>query len=191
MPDVHWTVQTKNNGVIIADAMLGELPSYTRGDRTTVTLLFDGSTFGARSATGFTFGNDPVTNNGGTDTAATWGGANGATYGGVVDDETERYRQLRDFGDYAGAAATGTSQTHVPWYREQLPSSAPVDSEVVALEPAPAIADTVPGFWGLIVDVTDETRPTLTGHTLALELVVLAERGEYADHTALENDLAA
>lgn len=99
------------------------------------------------------------------------------------------YESLRDYLDYAGASATGETVTHVPWYREQLPGRASVDSEVVAIIPSTDID--LPGLWGLIVGGEDQTNAPMTNHVIVLDLFVLAEFSEYADHAAVEQDLSA
>jgi hypothetical protein len=183
MVDTSWRIRTKANGEIIADALVESMPQYRRGEQTSMTFLFARGTYGA-TGDGWTYG--------GTE-GATWGGANGAVFGAA--DETnahiERYRQLREYLDWAGAVAFGRSLDRVPWYREQLPARANVSSEVVALEPSPDLEDRVPGLWALIVGGRDETTLPGADHRITLDVIVLAELDEYADHTAVENDLSA
>jgi hypothetical protein len=91
------------------------------------------------------------------------------------------YRALRQHLDYAGAVTTGASVTGVPWYREQLPGRAAVTEQLVAVVPSRALRSRfeVRGVWGVIVDGSDETLPTVTARALDLELYVLAEYVEY------------
>jgi len=195
MRDIAWRIRTRANGTIIADGLVDSFPQYQRGETTTLRFLFrSGSSYGATAAgdDGWTYGNDPATSDGGDDHGATWGGQHGALFGPAdkSNDDVERYRQLREYLDWAGASATGESYASVPWYREQLPSRADVASEVVAIEPPPALANELPGLWGLIVGGSDDSqRPGAT--IVSLDVLVLAERDEYDDHSALESDLAA
>ena len=102
------------------------------------------------------------------------------------------FAELREYLDFADAAAYGTSITSVPYFREQLPSAAPVDSLVLKIVPSADLrGETVDGVWGLVVGGSDDRLPSLTRPRLTLNVFVLAEASEYADHTAVFDALAA
>jgi len=102
------------------------------------------------------------------------------------------YSGMLEYLDWADAADYGLTEVNVPWYREQLPARAAVDSLVVQLEPSTELSSyDVPGFWGLVTGGDDSRETTLSQERLVLELVVLADADQYTDHTDIENDLAA
>jgi hypothetical protein len=102
------------------------------------------------------------------------------------------YSGMLDFLDFADAADYGLTEANVPWYREQLPARADVDSLVVQLDPSTELSSyDVPGFWGLVTGGDDSRESTLSQERLVLELFVLAAADQYTDHTAIETDLAA
>lgn len=172
---------------ILIDGVEGDLPDYTRGEEITVEFLLwdslldrnDGS---ATALSGGTFGGAG---------GMTYGGAGGGTYGvnEAPESFTDRYKDLREYGDYAGAAAHGSSANHTPWYREQLPPGAPVDTIVVQVTPGPGI-ETANGFWGLILETTDNTALMENYARITFRFKMLAEASEYATHSDIENDLA-
>jgi hypothetical protein len=98
--------------------------------------------------------------------------------------------ELLQFDEYAGKFETAeTLGSSVP-FRQLLPSSAPGDSLVVGLQPAPALRDQdVEGVWGLIETVEDVRGQPLTIPRVRIEVTVLAPYAEYADVSAVENDL--
>jgi len=102
------------------------------------------------------------------------------------------YSGMLEYLDFADAADYGLTEANVPWYREQLPARADVESLVVQLEPSTELSSyDVPGFWGLVTGGDDSRETTLSQERLVLELVVLADADQYTDHTDIENDLAA
>jgi len=102
------------------------------------------------------------------------------------------YSGMLEYLDFADAADYGLTEANVPWYREQLPARADVDSLVVQLEPSSDLSSyDVPGFWGLVVGGDDSRETTLSQERLVLELFVLADAGQYTDHADIESDLAA
>lgn len=183
-----WTVDPDPSGgdpPIWVDGVDGNMPEYRRGKEIDLTFLLWDSTLNGRTV---------PNNSGGTLSGAggfTWGGAGGATYGSTPSnpDYKTRYNRLRKYGEYAGAAAHGTSANHRPWYREQLPPSAPVDSIVVAIEPGQAIEDT-PAFWALLTDITDDTDLMQNYARVTFRAVMLAEVSEYPTKSGLESALA-
>jgi len=105
---------------------------------------------------------------------------------------TTAYGAMLDYLDFADAADYGLTEANIPWYREQVPSRADVDSLVVQIEPSSDLSSLdVPGFWGLVTGGEDSRETSVSHEQLVLELYVLADAAQYADHTAIENDLSA
>jgi hypothetical protein len=176
--DISWRIRTEAFGDVISDALLDEVPEYRRGESRSFTFAFDPGTYSIGSG-GFRYGN------------ALWGGE--VYDGGTGDGAFDRYRAAREYLDWAGANATGTTITSVPWYREQLPSRADIDSTLVALVPSVDLRDEhrVPGLWGVITGGSDGTLPSLTGFEVTLEVFVLAELREYDDRAAVKTEFEA
>jgi len=185
MSRVPWTVRTERRGRIEVDA-LDEWPSHQRGETFTTQLYI----YAERGAA--VGGLSPGADLGGTD-GGTFGTTGGFTFPGVEDSDQRaiRYRRLRQFADFAGAFATGETAVNQPWFREQLPAEAPVDSLVVGLEPPADLGRDHPGVWALVQSVTDQTPPSESRYILEFELVTLAELTEYTDHAAVKAALSA
>lgn len=81
---------------------------------------------------------------------------------------------------------TGLNQG-VPWVAEDLPASAPVDSQVLKVVPGSAVHD-IESFWGVLVGGTDNSHPP-GSRRMDVELVFLADGSEFADRSALKDDL--
>jgi len=176
-----------NTDPIEIDGVDGTMPEYKRGKEIDVTFLLWDSLLDRDDETASGLSGGTYGGAGG----MTYGGAGGGTYGvnRAPRDYTDRYKSLREYGDYAGAAATGMSANHRPWYREQLPPAAPVDSIVVRLSPGDGI-ETAPGFWCLLQDVTDDTALYENYARITFNAVMLAEASEYATHSDIESALA-
>lgn len=168
------------------DGVDGNMPEYKRGKEVEITFLLWDSVLdrGDETASGLSGG--------------TYGGAGGMTYGGAGGgtygvnraprDYTDRYRELRSYGDYAGAAASGKSANHRPWYREQLPPVADVDTLVVRITPGPGI-ESAPAFWCLLTDISDDTELYENYARVTFTVKMLAEAEEYATHSDIDADL--
>lgn len=81
---------------------------------------------------------------------------------------------------------TGVNQSGKTWYREDL-SEFGVSSLVVSLDPPDVLA--AGAVWAVILGGTDLTDPARVGHSWELECRVLADLADYADRTAVSNDL--
>lgn len=176
MPNINWTVHTASNTTIEPEAITGDWADLTRGRRTRFRFWFDADTSVSTTATyGTSVYGDTV-------------------YGNVsqtLEDQYTEWLTLQDYLDYADAAAYGTGINHRPWYHEQLPADATVGSLVVGIEPTQDLDDRgVTGVWGLITGGDDRRNSTLTNWLIELELFVLAEYGDFADHNDIDNELA-
>ena len=99
--------------------------------------------------------------------------------------------QLLEYGKWAGAYAPFTSINSVEKYEPQFSTArADIDSIVIGLEPSQSLKDrNVRGVWGILDADTDNRPRALSDTQFAIELTILGWYDEYADHTALENDL--
>lgn len=103
----------------------------------------------------------------------------------------EAYRAVRDRLEFADAVVRrGRSIAGVPYIRERLPARAPVDSQIVLVEPADGI-QTLNSFWAAVVGGTDESSDGFGIRRLTLELFVLADGSRYSSRSDLEDDLAS
>jgi len=95
---------------------------------------------------------------------------------------------LLAFASYAGSDIAGTAEFGVPFFREQLPSDAPVSTNVVQVEPGDGIA-AAPTLWGLVRAVELNSARTGSQARVTVELFVLGDTAAYADETALRSAL--
>jgi len=101
----------------------------------------------------------------------------------------DRYLALREFLTYADRADYGRRLDGEAWYREELPQDASIDSLAVPIAPQSVDFDGVyEGIWGLVTGGEDPNRRG-PPYRLTVEVVVLADRGAYADRAALESAL--
>lgn len=103
----------------------------------------------------------------------------------------EAYRAVRDRLEFADAVVRrGQSIEGVPYVRERLPARAPVDSQIVLVEPADNI-QTLSSFWAAVIGGTDESSDGFDIRRITLELFVLADGSRYSSRRELEDDLAS
>lgn len=199
MPDTSWTITTKRHGDLTADAITADWPTATRGSTVLLQLWFDEA--------GSTDAQPLIVEDGESYTVATaetrpyvrTAGSGTITVNAplTIDPTAGGLYQLLQYLDYADAAAYGESQSHRPWYHEQLPTAAKrdptnIESIVLGFNPPEFQRQRgIPGLWGLVVGGADRRNSALTNWQLELEIFVLAERHEYTDHTDLESDLQA
>ena len=101
--------------------------------------------------------------------------------GTVHGDTRAHYRRLLERLEFTDACVRrGVSHNGVPWIRERLPARAPVDSQVVLVEPHRDVLDVEP-FWAAVVGGSTDNRPVddTGARWITLELFVLAAGVEY------------
>ena len=103
----------------------------------------------------------------------------------AVGDHISRYRELREYQDYAGSYTPSTSITGEPRFSERLPPSASVESLVVDLVPGPDVQET-PGLWIIIDKVDDSTRFVQDTARQQIRGRVLGEHSDYQDRAAVK-----
>lgn len=135
-----------------------------------------------------------------TETGGTVGGTNGFTVGTATgatagpnddpDNHVDRYRKVREYTQYAGRYALQEMLDGTLRISEHTPSTAPIPSIIVKLEPGPSNAAT-PGLWVVIDDADDETvRPDDVAE-LTLSVVVLARGDQFADRAGVRAALGS
>ena len=198
MADTTWTITTKSNGDITADALTADWPTVTRGSQARLRLWFDnpdseGSLI-VEDGESVTVSSDTTVRRVRVEDNGTLTVADGVT---LTVDEGGLYSLLQ-YLDYADAAAYGADTIdHRPWFREQLPTKASqsptnITSLILAFEPNGELKDrSVTGLWGLVTGGTDARNATLTNWQIELDVFVLAEREEYATHSDIESALGA
>jgi len=157
-------------GEEIAQGVLADSRDPERGDTAELTFVFipsDGTAF--RDGTTF---------------------ADGTVFGSP-ETILEAYRAVRDRLEFSDAVVRrGRSIAGVPYVREQLPTRAPVDSQIVLVEPADGIQALNP-FWAAVVGGTDESSDGVGTRRLTLALFKLADGSRYSSRSDLEDDLAS
>jgi len=112
-----------------------------------------------------------------------------ATFAFRAPSQSE-FNVLRSLADYAGQYAPIPSVNGVQNYLSQLPSRATVNSLLVGIEPDSDLQNQgINGVWGLVDRGADERNQPLSNHAYTLEVRVLSEYSEYADHNAVQSDL--
>lgn len=101
------------------------------------------------------------------------------------------FETLLEYGKWAGSFASFTSINSTEKYEEQFNiDRANINSIVIGLEPSQSLKDrNVRGIWGILSADTDNRPRALSDVQFGLELRILGWYDEYADHTAVENDL--
>lgn len=183
MPENYtWRIDTqREDGGIVANSGETTVPTYTRGERISVTFRFWDDPL-RMDATGGTFGSDLGMTFGGD-----WGGSFGA---GPLPDHIQRYLEARQYLDYAGNATVQMSINGVPHFAERLPDASPVETITVPFEPGDGLTVT-DGVWGIIMGGEDRTRFPDDVCVLDFDLVVLGTTDEFRDRDELEDELGA
>jgi len=110
---------------------------------------------------------------------------------GTIDNLSEKVlTKLLDHDRHAGSYTLNDTLDNVQRYKERLPSNPNINSLVVGLEPSGDLSNrNIAGKWGLISNITDSRTRALTNPVVTLEMDILADISEYADVTAVQNDL--
>lgn len=206
--DVFYDIHTSGSGLIRCKFVSGDLHNLTRGETTSfqfwlpnrgddlvvsgsytvesgTTELYDTITVessGTLTVNGFLQGNSINTETGGTVNVD--GGQLNILAG-------TGFTTIQNLADFAGGFAAQTLLDSTRKFREQIPSTADVDSILVGIEPSDMLKNKdVTGIWGLVDSGTDVRNPALNTNTFELEIFVVAEYSEYSDHTAVNNNLS-
>lgn len=110
---------------------------------------------------------------------------------GVIKVGTNFLGVLRDYDAHAGSYSTRDSLSNTVRYREQIPDNpSNINNLIVGIEPDSELQDNgIDGVWGLIDNVSDTRTRALTNDSVEVELTILATWSEYANTTAVQNNL--
>lgn len=187
-----WTVETKTNGTVTADAITSDWPTLTRGEQQTVRFWFDNPDGNGELVV--EDGETTTVPAGSTETVRHVRVEDGGTFtvDGTLNVTEGGLFTLRKYLDWADAAGYGQGVNNVPWFRNQLPTGAGVESLVLGMKPNSDLRDrSVNGLWGLVTGGRDARNNTLTNWQLELTCFVLADWDAYDSHAAVESDLEA
>lgn len=102
------------------------------------------------------------------------------------------FELLRQFDDYGGKYATIETLSSKTAYKDQRPNDHPIKTQAVGIEPSPKLKErNVIGLWALIDGVEDVRPRALSDTRVAVDVTILAEYGEYNNHSELEAELKA
>lgn len=187
-----YRIHTKGNGTLTAVGISNSVSDITptRGERARYTFRMSTDDLLVRS------GQTHTVASGTEEVYATVTVEDGGTLtiedGGTLTTTEGQFGELREYADHAGAFAPVETLNNTQRYGEQIPSDADVDSIVLGIEPSQPQQDrSIDGVWGIVTRATDDRVSPLTNRVISLEVQVLAEYSDYADHTAIENDLLA
>lgn len=100
-----------------------------------------------------------------------------------------RYKNCREYLDYAGAVTVEEAQNYEPAVYENVPAGASKSSLIVDFVPSSDIDSHIDGLWAAITGGSDASTLPSSGARLEYEVTVLGELSDYADRTAVKNDL--
>ena len=187
----EFTIETKSSGDYTGEYATNspnELNNATRGDSATFVLEIDG--LGEL--------NELVV-------------ASGDTYQ-IVDGDSETYESadidgtldldgrlvinanaaesIFQYDEYAGKYTLMETIDSSQPYREFLPDSIGIDTNLVGIRPSNDLqSKQIDGVWGLISDISDSRNQPLTTDRITITVDILAQYDEYSNHTAVENEL--
>jgi hypothetical protein len=169
-----WTIETKSTGDIAVAGILESLPTIATGTEVSILVRVETiATAGSTGETGGTFG---------TSSGFTYGGSGGALYGSL--ENSEPAAALEPYAELAGRVATGVDIDGKPYYREQLPSSASIDSLLLGVKPPQGSSEA--GFWGVLTGASDESPRSFAIRKFDLSVFMLGQYGDYADRADVE-----
>jgi len=112
-----------------------------------------------------------------------------ATYNFQVTNDAD-FADLLEFDRHAGSYSLNPTLGNDRKYRENIPSSANINSLLVGINPATELTnEDIAGVWGLVSNASDNRTRALTNPVVSLEITILSEYSEYADRTAVETAL--
>lgn len=205
MVDVSWEIHTKNRGTLQISGVTGDLNSITQGEQTS----FQFRTVGDSPADGsydllvlsdesYTVGANTIEEY--TQVTVRENGSLTVEEDGeliVSDGENlpsgkEAWRRIKEHTKHAGTYSINETLNDTQKYNERVPTDAKAESIVIGVEPSDSLKNKdVTGVWGIIDSGTDERNNPLTNYEFSVQVTILAEYADYADHDAVEADLAS
>jgi len=193
MTDLFFTIHTKTETLtaLFATNAINELNNTTRGETATFTFKF---LEGGESSTLIVESGETYTVNSGDTEIYSYvnvkeDGTVNVEEGGTLNTTGGDNREsLQQYADHAGDFTSVTTLNNVEKFREQLPSTASVDSILLGIEPSQDLQESgIVGKWGLVTAGSDERNSALTNNQYQIEIRIVAEYSEFADHSAVEN----
>jgi len=199
----QYTIHTKSNGELHIPFNTGDPNNWTRGERHSFTFEFpaflDSLTVSEDYTIGSVEGYTSVTVESEATLTIKPGGVLHATAienngeidnNGLIANDDTTDRLLDVWMEYAGSYTTQTTLNNTERYTLQIPTNLVIDTLVVGIEPSQELKDNgVVGIWGLIDRVQNNRNAPLTTNRYQLSVYGLAPFDEYADVSAVENDL--
>lgn len=103
---------------------------------------------------------------------------------------TSSYSTLQDYIEYGGSYSLLEAINGEVFYSETIPSSISIDSLVLGFEPSTELSNqNVNGLWALVDGGSDTRNRALSNELMDIDLTILTEYSDYADHSALETGL--
>jgi len=200
--DIFFKIHTKEHGPIIAEYATSDPYTVTRGGRArlqvwipeeNILTVTSDTTIPSEKAWVFS----DITIDGATltvegslqaDTINVINSGSINVDGGTVNtSDIDAFAELLDYGDFAGSFSTNTTLSGIELYNEQTPTAR--DTLLIGIEPATKIQNNdLSGVWGLVDNIREVRDKTLTTQTIEIELRVIAEYNQFADHAAIEAD---
>lgn len=125
-----------------------------------------------------------------TETLTVNGTVTGTGQVSVVSTVQSPFDWLKKYDEWAGKFSTLEMLNGVEKYREQFPTTEPIGSLLLGIEPNADLQNSyVDGVWGLVTNIEDSRPPPLNTGLVSIEVQILAEYSDYADHNAVATDL--
>lgn len=205
---IHWKVQSKDNGTFVANANFANPNQIRRGGTASFTFdIPDADSFNTDktyssdttvpTAEVVTW-NDVTIDSGVTvtvdgvlqATSITVNGTLDVTSTGEVITSTADFGLVQLFREWAGSKAQQRMLDGAVKAKSQLPANISLSSIIVGIEPAGDLKDSdIRGVWAILDRVDDGRVPALTNNEYRFEATVLASFDDYGDHPGLEADL--
>jgi hypothetical protein len=100
------------------------------------------------------------------------------------------FERLLDYDEYVEGISIQSMLDGTQTIFERKPPSAPVDSHVIGIEPAPSLENEyIRDQWGVITNLTDAREEPLNTDRIELEVTILAPKEDYADRQTVINEL--
>jgi len=106
----------------------------------------------------------------------------------IGDGYVNNYADLFDYDRFAGSYTPLETLGNKYPYSERIDNS--IDSLVFGIEPSTQLQNEyINGIWAILDNITDSRNQPLSTNRITIDVTILAQYDEYADHAAIENDL--
>jgi hypothetical protein len=185
MTNILFRIQTVSNGEILSKFAVSDPQTIVRGETAEFSLSFDFDDLVVSSSVTIPPGTERRV---ASVTIRDRGELNVEGTLTVVGDG--QLDTVQDYGLHAGSYSVLETLSNRFKFRDRLPSSAPINSLLVKIEPATDLQNRdVDGCYGLITGVTDERPRSLTTSRATVQVDVLARLSEFSTLTDAKNAL--